>query len=185
MSATALVILHDGVEELEAVAPVDILRRGGVETTLVAVGRTLEVTGRNGMILKAEQSLDTVLNQIFDAVVLPGGPGIPNQVRGDERVVKLLQAHAEAGSLTAFICAAPLIAHDAGLLAGKRFTAHFSVEDTLEQLDPSQAVIEDGTLITSRGAGTATAFSLAVLERLTDAATAQAVAESICLMGHQ
>lgn len=185
MSKTALVIIHPGVEEMEAVAPIDILRRGGVETTVAASGDSLEVKGRNEMYLKADRLLSELGEDFFDAVVLPGGPGIPEGVRGDRVIEALLKRHAEADKLTAFICAAPLVAYDCGLLKGKQFTAHFSVEDTLAPMNNQQAVVEDGNLITSRGAGTATAFSLAILARLTDSATADAVADSICLMQAQ
>lgn len=185
MKKTALVILHNGVEEIEAIAPIDILRRGGIEVTVASQNDELLTEGRNGIAIKADVSLASVESKIFDAVVLPGGPGIPQNVRPDNRVKDLLKRHDEAGSLVTAICAAPVILNDAGVLAGKSFTAHFSVEDELSAIDSRKAVIEDGNLITSRGAGTATAFSLAILAKLTDQATADAVAQSICLMQTQ
>lgn len=185
MSKRVLVILHEGFEEIEAVTPIDILRRGGVDVLLASQTGTLSITGRNGMRLQAETSLEAVAGDNFDAIVLPGGPGILNAVRGDARVESLLKTHLTAGKLTAAICAAPLVLNDAGLLTGKRYTAHFSATDELPAIDATQAVVEDGPLLTSRGAGTATAFGLAILTRLTDQATSQAVAESICLMSPQ
>lgn len=185
MSKSALIILHEGFEEIEAVNPIDILRRGGVEVTVASQGDSLAVAGRNGMTLMADTALDAVIDQTYDAVILPGGPGIPNNVRGDARVEALLKKQLAGSKIVGAICAAPLILHDAGLLEGRRYTAHFSVADELHALDESQAVLEDGPLITSRGAGTATAFGLALLSRLTDRETADALAQSICLMQAQ
>ena len=185
MKKTALVILHDGVEEIEAITPIDILRRGGLEVTTASLGKKFSVEGRNGVIIQADTQLSTVENQVFDAVVLPGGPGIPQNVRPDGRVKNLLKHHYESGKLVAVICAAPLIAHDAGILEGKPYTAHFSVADELIRLDPDKAVIREGNVITSRGAGTSTVFSLTILAALADQGTADAVADSICLMQPQ
>ncbi|WOO41052.1 DJ-1 family glyoxalase III [Rubellicoccus peritrichatus] len=185
MKKTALIILHNGVEEIEIVTPIDILRRGGIEVTVASQTEELLAEGRNGITIKADRSLASIEDETFDAVVLPGGPGIPQNVRPDNRIKHILQRHHEAGSLVAAICAAPVIVNDAGILEGKNFTSHFSVEDELTTVDPTKAVIEDGNLITSRGAGTATAFSLAILAKLTDQATAEAVADSICLMQAQ
>ncbi len=182
MSKTALVILHPGFEEIEAVTPIDILRRGGVEVIVASLGREPAVTGRNDMILLADAPLDVVLETDFDLVMLPGGPGILKEVRGDARVEALLKRHLGSGKLTGAICAAPLVLLDAGLLEGNQYTAHFSTAEELTAIDESRAVVEDGPLITSRGAGTATDFGLALLARLSGPETADAVAQSICVM---
>lgn len=185
MSKTALIILHPGFEELEAIAPIDILRRGGVKVTVASQHSGLSVTGRNGITLQAECPLDTVLNKSFDALILPGGPGVYKSLRTDSRLIDLTRRSHESGRLVAAICAAPLVLHDAGLLQGRSYTAHFATSEELPQLQADQPVVTDGNLITSRGAGTATAFALTLLSRLVDTATATAVAESICLMDGQ
>jgi len=185
MSKTALIILHEGFEEMEAIGPIDILRRGGVEVTVASRECYATVKGRNQISVKADVLLDEALRQSFDCLILPGGPGVFEKLRTDRRVLELAEKYAAKGKLVTAICAAPLVLHDAGVLEGKRFTSHPSTVDELPGRDTAKAVVEDGNFITSQGAGTATAFGLAVLARLTDDATAREVAKSICLSSAQ
>ena len=174
----ALVILAEGFEELEAVAPVDILRRAGVEVIMASVGENLMLDGRNGVHISADMLLPTALERSYDLIVLPGGPG-HKQLRADRRVLDCVRCHAEAGRLVAAICAAPVVLKDAGLLEGRRHTAHVSVEEELPQLIKDEAVVIDGNIITSRGAGTAVDLGLALVAQLFDAGTAAKIASDI------
>jgi len=181
MQPTALIILHPGFEELEAVAPIDLLARAGVKVTQAAVSDTLLVPGRNGMTLQAEQPLESIpADQRFDAVILPGGPGI-NHIRKHPQICAILQRHHAEDKVIACICAAPLLLLDAGLLNGLSYTAHPATKEELAQAQENPVVV-DGRIITSRGAGTATAFGLAIVEQLTSAETRTEVAGSICYL---
>lgn len=183
MSPSAVILLHDGFEEMEAVAPIDLLRRADVAVTTASVhDESLTVTGRNGIPILADAAFTDLDCGDFDALILPGGPGIARHVRGNERVIGAVRRHFDAGRVTAAICAAPLVLKDAGILPGPSFTAHTSALEALPEARTDLAVVEDGPLTTSRGAGTATAFALAIVARLTGASTARTVAESICLM---
>ncbi len=181
-----LCLLAEGFEEIEALAPVDLLRRANCEVVLAAVADHREVRGRNGIIVRA----DTVLSEIcplnaegkpeFDVLMIPGGPGV-SELRKDGRAIRLATAYGQAGAWVAAICAAPLILADAGLLANRRFTAHFSVWSELPQVPDPQRVVIDGNLITSRGAGTALDFGLALIEVLLGAQKREEVSVSIML----
>ena len=72
---TVLAILADGFEEIEAITPIDLLRRAGVEVTIAAIGEGIHVTGKVGLIMHADVALTTVGERVFDCVFLPGGPG--------------------------------------------------------------------------------------------------------------
>ncbi|MEM9226813.1 MAG: DJ-1 family glyoxalase III, partial [Verrucomicrobiota bacterium] len=163
MSKSALIILHEGFEEMEAIAPIDILRRGGIDVTVASRESLLEVKGRNAITVRADVLLDEALTHSYDAIILPGGPGVFAKLRGDVRVGDAVKHFAETDKLVCAICAAPVVLADAGLLAGRRYTAHTSTVNELPSRDSEQTVIEDGNIITSQGAGTATAFALAVL----------------------
>lgn len=178
MTSTALFIFHEGLEELEAIAPLDILRRAGVECTTASTGANLEVTGKNGVTLRADKLFEDVAEEAFNLVVIPGGPGI-YPLRENSRVIEFVRNHAETGKPTAAICAAPLILHDAGVLEGREYTAHFTVADELPDMDEVRAVVSDGHIITSRGAGTAVEFGLALAQRLAGSESSKAVADSI------
>ncbi len=176
---TVLVILPEGFEELEAVAPVDLLRRAGAEVTLAALGDGIHVTGRNCLTLHADTTLAAVGEKLFDALVLPGGPGVKH-LRADPRVRAAVLRHDAAGRWLAAICAAPTVLHDAGLLAGRRYTAHYSVAAELPAILAAERAVADGRLLTSRGAGTATDFGLLLVEKLFGADKTKEIAASIC-----
>ncbi|MDG2170634.1 MAG: DJ-1/PfpI family protein [Opitutales bacterium] len=178
MSSTALFIFHEGLEELEAIAPLDILRRAGVECTTASTGAQLEVTGKNGITVKADELFEDIAENSYNLVVIPGGPGV-YPLRENSRVIEFVRNHAEIGKPTAAICAAPLILNDAGVLEGRAYTAHSSVADELPDIHEGSAVVSDGHIITSRGAGSAIEFGLELAKRMTSSETSQAVAESI------
>lgn len=174
----ALICLHPGFEEIEAIAPVDLLSRAGVTVTQAACGSSLQVTGRSGIKLQADCALSDCTAQCFDLIILPGGPGIM-QLRNDPLLCERLQAHAAEDKYIGCICAAPLLLKDAGLHATRRIACHPSAEAELGT-ELKEPVIIDGKLITSRGAGTATEFAFALVEALKGRETAAAIADSIC-----
>ena len=170
--------------KMETVAPIDILRRASVDVTVAALSKDLTVKGRNGMSMLADTDLDSALaGPPFDLVVIPGGPpAVPSNgmLQSDVRVIDLLKAQMSSGRLTSAICAAPSVLAHAGLLEGRKHTAHFSVSDAVPAMDQMSAVVRDGNLVTSQGAGTATEFALALVEALVDKKTADEIASSIC-----
>lgn len=174
----ALCILTDGFEEIEAITPIDLLRRAEVNVTLAALNGQPTVRGRCGVEIQTTTSLDAVTEKLFDLLLLPGGPGT-TALRDDARVIELTRRHAAAGKWIAAICAAPTILHTAGLLEGHAYTAHDSVKDILPNLLEDEAVVRSGKLITSRGAGTAVPFALELVQQLAGARIADDIAESI------
>lgn len=177
---TVLAILAEGFEEIEAVAPIDLLRRAGAEVLTAALAEGIHVTGRNGLTLHADTTLAAVPVRDFDCVLLPGGPGV-KLLRADPRIRELVIRQHAAGRWLAAICAAPAVLHDAGLLAGRRYTAHFSVANELPHILRDEKVVVDGRILTSRGAGTSLEFGLALVEQLVSAEQAFAVASAIAL----
>ncbi|MES2996518.1 MAG: DJ-1 family glyoxalase III [Verrucomicrobiota bacterium] len=159
-----LCLLADGFEEIELVTPVDLLRRAGADVVIAALGGNI-ATGRCGMRLVADAMLDDVDAASFDMLLIPGGPGV-TRLREDGRAAALAKQFADAGKMIAAICAAPLVLKDAGLLAGRSFTAFDSVRAELGAGVVDERVVVDGNLITSRGAGTALDFALALVAHL-------------------
>lgn len=177
----ALLLLPEGFEEIETFTPVDLLRRAGVEVVMAALAPGIHVTGRCGITAHADLPLAAVDGQeTFDALILPGGPGV-RLLREDARVVPLVRAYAAAGRWIAAICAAPLVLKDAGLLGPEvRFTAHTSSIDELPHTLREQRVVRHGQIITSRGAGTALDFGLTLVEVLVSPEKRAEIAQSIC-----
>lgn len=175
---TVLVILADGFEEIEAVTPIDVLRRAGAEVTVAALGEGIHVTGRNGLTIHASTTLASAMGSTFDCVMLPGGPGVA-RLREDARVLDLVRNQEGRGGWIAAICAAPAVLKSAGVLNGRRHTAHFSVKSELPDALFNERFVVDGRLITSRGAGTALDFGLLLAEKLFSREAAAEVARSI------
>jgi len=174
--ASALLLLADGFEEIEAVTIVDVLRRGDVAVTTASLGAR-RVTGSHRIALEADALLDAITVEDFDALVLPGGPGA-KILREDGRAQTSIQRAFAAGKLVAAVCAAPTALEAAGVLAGKRATAYpGNALPSARQVDEN--VVEDGNVITSRGPGTTMAFALKLVERLSGPHVAQATAERL------
>jgi protein deglycase len=176
MRTRVLCLLADGFEEIELVTPVDILRRAGVEVVVAGLHGPV-ASGRCGLRVEADALLADLEPGGFDLLLIPGGPGVGG-LREDGRAARLARDFASAGKPVAAICAAPLVLMDAGLLAGKRFTAYHSVRDELGGC-PDERVVVDGNIVTSRGAGTAMDFALALVTLLIGSQAAANVAEEI------
>lgn len=177
MKKRVLCLLADGFEEIEFVTPVDLLRRAGVEVVVAGLADRA-ATGRCGIRIEADVLLDDIDASSFDLLFIPGGPGV-GALREDGRAARLAADFAKSGKRVAAICAAPLVLKDAGVLAGRRFTAFRSVRGELGEGVEEGRVVEDGNLITSRGAGTALDFALALVSTLAGADAAEKVAHEI------
>jgi 4-methyl-5(b-hydroxyethyl)-thiazole monophosphate biosynthesis len=164
-----LVPLAGGFEEIEAVTIVDVLRRGGVDVVVAGLAGTGPVEGSHGIAVEAPAALDAVLENTFDAIVLPGGEPGATHLAADARLAALLRRHGQEGRPLAAICAAPLVLAGQGLLRDRAATSHPSVETQLRDAGARYSdarVVRDGQVLTSRGPGTALEFALAVLELL-------------------
>ncbi len=173
--AKVLVPLADGCEELEAVTIIDLLRRAGVEVTAAGLKEGV-VRASRGVQLVPDTTLEVALGDDYDMVVLPGGmPGASN-LKADVRILELLKKMAAAGKYTAAICAAPMVLAEAGVLEGREATSYPGFLDGLADVTVrTEAVVQDGTVLTSRGPGTAMDFALALVETLKGTATRQQV----------
>ena len=163
---TALVLFAQGSEELEAVSIVNILRRSGVIVTLAGLTEGA-LLGSRGVTILPDSTLDAALHGNFDMVVLPGGQPGTRHLQADARVFRLLLQMSQQDKYIAAICAAPSVLASAGLLAGKRATCYPGCMDDFPSVNlQTDAIVEDGKIITSRGPGTAMDFALLLVERL-------------------
>ncbi|MBU0550094.1 DJ-1/PfpI family protein [Myxococcota bacterium] len=182
MSPTAAVILAEGFETVEALTPVDVLRRLGVRVAVLGLDSRV-IRSAQGVEINADRRLDEY-DLIPDAVILPGGlPGADHLGRSD-LLRRLVLAVGEAGGVQAAICAAPARAFGPfGILKGRRVTCYPSLERELpkESTLVRAPVVEDGQLITSRGPATALSFAFAIARRLAGKAEVDALARQMLL----
>jgi 4-methyl-5(b-hydroxyethyl)-thiazole monophosphate biosynthesis len=163
-----LVPLATGCEELEVVTVVDLLRRAEIEVVTAGLAPG-PVTCSRGTVLVPDVDLDEVAEDTFDMVVLPGGqPGATN-LGGDARIHDLLARQAAADRWSAAICAAPAVLASTGLLDGRTATSFPGAIDSARYPEVhlvEQPVVTDGTVVTSRGPGTAMDFALHLIQLL-------------------
>ncbi len=171
--SSAVVILADGFEEIEAVTQIDVLRRAGVDVTVAGLHDGV-AEGAHGIGVVTDTTIDA-LDFEPDLVVLPGGlPGAERLGNSDE-VVSLLRRQHAAGRTIGAICAAPAYAPvRAGVLDGKHATCYPSFEKHFDDSTTFLAdrVVVDGNVVTSRGPGTALEFALALVEEVAGSDTA-------------
>ena len=178
-----LIPFTTGVEELELIAVVDILRRAEISVCMASLDGN-PVTGRSGIIIHADTPLADKMNQDWDLVVLPGGLPNAHLLRDNVLVKEVIIRQAAKQKQIAAICAAPTALAAYGVTAGKRITSYPSCESEMVTLQPTSsyvkdAVVQDGFLTTSRGAGTAVEFALHLVASLAGEEKSQAIRTSI------
>ncbi|GHV00070.1 DJ-1 family protein [Spirochaetia bacterium] len=222
MAKRAIVLLADGFEEVEAITPIDYLRRAGVEVTTVSISGSRTVTGSHGIQITADTMLADIAPQaaasqsgsapsadasslsdsnrlpdasglpdvsgLPDAVLLPGGGVGADNLAASVAVGALIAAQLGSGKIVAAICASPaVVLAPLGVLKGRRFTCYPGLEGKVNGTKSTGAqwseetVVIDGNVVTSRGAGTAAAWAIALIGELAGQGEAAKVAKSVLL----
>jgi len=181
MSKRALIAVADGVEDLECVTLIDVLRRADIEVLVASLEERRMITCARGTRLTADVMLVDVLAQDFDLIVLPGGMPGAQHLADFEPLAERVRKQAKAGELFAAICAAPALALQSyGVLRQRRMTCYPAFSDRLSGCTfVDEAVVVDGNCITSQGPGTALAFALTLVEQLVGRGTRTEVAKAM------
>ncbi|MBO5559616.1 DJ-1 family glyoxalase III [Ruminococcus sp.] len=174
------VFLANGFEELEALAPIDILRRAGVEVVTVGVDST-EITASHKVVFNADTTVDKItLDDKLEMIVLPGGmPGTLN-LENNDYVQAAIDYCVKNDKYVSAICAAPSILGHKGLLKGRNAVCFPGFEKDLEGAEIAEiGVAEDGKFITAKGAGVCIEFALKLVEKLVSAEKADEIKRGI------
>ena len=163
---TIFVFLAEGFEEIEALTPVDVLRRAGLNVQTVSVMEEQVVAGAHGVPVLADKMFAEINPEDAEMILLPGGlPGATN-LDAHEGLSQLILDFAEADKPLAAICAAPLVLGNRGLLQGKKATCYPGFETYLQGAEYTAALVEkDGNIITGKGPGAAMEFAFAIVEK--------------------
>lgn len=162
-----IVFLADGFELVEAMCPIDMLRRAGAEVLTVSLNADNTVTSAQGVAVIADATLTTITGDLPDMVFLPGGmPGAAN-LRNNPAVCEMTKAVFAKGGFVAAICAAPFVLGELGLLEGREATCYPGFEDRLIGATLSEKkVVRDGNVITAAGMGAALPFAAELVAAL-------------------
>lgn len=160
------IILGNGFEEVEAVAPCDILRRGGVQVQYAGIGGTL-IRGGNGITVQADCTVEELDLDAMEMIVLPGGMGGVHSILGSEAAMNVVKAAYEGEKLVAAICAAPTILAKLHITDGKHATVYPGMESDMGSAIMEDAnAVQDGKVLTGRAPGAALDFGYLLLETL-------------------
>ncbi|MFZ2656514.1 MAG: DJ-1 family glyoxalase III [Victivallales bacterium] len=158
MAGKIAFLLADGFEEIEAITPVDVLRR--LEFNVVLAGLKKNVQGSHGIKIEADCLVTDLNESELDAVVLPGGMPGATYLRDCPHVIELVKKMNSRNAVVAAICAAPIALKKAGVIEGKNVTSHPSVKSELTGANYTNNLTEvDGNIITGKGPGAAYEFA--------------------------
>ena len=174
--------LADGLEEVECLAVVDVLRRAGAEVTLVSVTGSREITGSHHIHFQADALFDETAAEEADVLFLPGGMPGTNTLKAHEGLKNAICKANKQGRRIAAICAAPSVFSGLGFLKGRKATSYPSFMEVLSKdgaVTSEDSVVVDGNITTSRGLGTAVDFALSLISQLENEEKAKEIAESV------
>ncbi|HOV32945.1 MAG TPA: DJ-1/PfpI family protein [Candidatus Hydrogenedens sp.] len=164
-----LILLAQGCEEIEAVTPIDLLNRAGLEVVTACLDNEKVIQASHGAILMAQKKLSEVINEEWDMIILPGGLPGADYLGKNKQVIKLIKKIDSSGKYIAAICAAPRVLAKNGLLNGKRATAYPGIlkKKDFPEIDIcDEKVVVSDNIITGRGPGVAVDFALKLIEIL-------------------
>ena len=181
----ALMLLMNGFEDMEAVAPMDILRRAGWTVTGASADGSPTLTASNGLRILPDAALASVQEDHVDLLIVPGGgPGV-KALRASKDAIECVRRFDRAGKPIAAICAGPAVLLDAGILKGRTVTSHPAVAQEIQAAGVTwvdQSVCVDGRIITGQGAGVAVPFALEIVTRLDSPEKAEKISKALCWM---
>lgn len=178
--ARVYVIFADGLEEVEALTQVDLLRRAGDNVTSVSIMQNREVTGAHRIPIKADALFEDVNFADADLIILPGGGGGTANIEKHAGLKKVLTAHYQAGKHVAAICAAPRYFGALGFVKGKKAVVYPGLEDRLNGAEVLQVpAVTDGNVTTGHGPGAAMDFALELVRVLHGDAAVQSLKKEL------
>ena len=174
------VFFAEGFEEIEAITPVDVLRRAGINVITVSVTGKKQVMGSHNIEITTDALLDEIKSKPADMLILPGGmPGALN-LNSNEELKKLIQEYSDEGKQISAICAAPMVLGEMGLLKDKTATCYPGFENHLKGASVTSGPVEtSGNIVTGKGVGAAMKFALQLVARLIDKKTSDELAKKM------
>lgn len=172
---SAVILLAEGFEEIEAITIIDVLRRGDVKCDICSI-RDRKVIGSHKIKIKADILLSEIEIDSYEAVILPGGmPGAKN-LKEDSRVIDILKRFQNKNKMIGAICAAPIVLKEAGIIKDKTITCYPDFKEEFNESNYTEDIVtNDGNIFTSPGPATAIYFALEILRQLTDEQIYQSV----------
>lgn len=182
MTKKVALFIENGSEELEFIAPLDIMRRANLEVDLISANNEDFITSSHNVKILADKKIDEVNNILdYDAIVIPGGMPGSTLLRDNKKIIEFYQTMYNSGKLVAAICAAPIVLSAAGITDDKEVTSYpgFDKEINYKNYNSEKAVVIDKNVITAQGPAVAILFGYEIVNYLLQDNTAEDVKQAM------
>ena len=182
MTKKVALFIENGSEELEFIAPLDIMRRANLEVDLISANNEDFITSSHNVKILADKKIDEVNNILdYDAIVIPGGMPGSTLLRDNKKIIEFYQTMYNSGKLVAAICAAPIVLSAAGITDNKEVTSYpgFDKEINYKNYNSEKAVVIDKNVITAQGPAVAILFGYEIVNYLLQDNTAEDVKKAM------
>ena len=182
MTKKVALFIENGSEELEFIAPLDIMRRANLEVDLISANNEDFITSSHNVKILADKKIDEVNNILdYDAIVIPGGMPGSTLLRDNKKIIEFYQTMYNSGKLVAAICAAPIVLSAAGITDDKEVTSYpgFDKEINYKNYNCEKAVVIDKNVITAQGPAVAILFGYEIVNYLLQDNTAEDVKKAM------
>ena len=182
MTKKVALFIENGSEELEFIAPLDIMRRANLEVDLISANNEDFITSSHNIKILADKKIEEVNNILdYDAIVIPGGMPGSTLLRDNKKIIEFYQTMYNSGKLVAAICAAPIVLSAAGITDDKEVTSYpgFDKEINYKNYNSEKAVVIDKNVITAQGPAVAILFGYEIVNYLLHENTAEDVKKAM------
>ena len=182
MTKKVALFIENGSEELEFIAPLDIMRRTNLEVDLISANNEDFITSSHNVKILADKKIDEVNNILdYDAIVIPGGMPGSTLLRDNKKIIEFYQTMYNSGKLVAAICAAPIVLSAAGITDDKEVTSYpgFDKEINCKSYNSEKAVVVDKNVITAQGPAVAILFGYEIVNYLLQDNTADDIKKTM------
>ena len=182
MTKKVALFIENGSEELEFIAPLDIMRRANLEVDLISANNEDFITSSHNIKILADKKIEEVNNILdYDAIVIPGGMPGSTLLRDNKKIIEFYQTMYNSGKLVAAICAAPIVLSAAGITDDKEVTSYpgFDKEINYKNYNSEKAVVIDKNVITAQGPAVAILFGYEIVNYLLQENTAEDVKKAM------
>ena len=182
MTKKVALFIENGSEELEFIAPLDIMRRAILEVDLISANNEDFITSSHNVKIIADKKINEVNNILdYDAIVIPGGMPGSTLLRDNKKIIEFYQTMYNSGKLVAAICAAPIVLSAAGITDDKEVTSYpgFDKEINYKHYNSDKAVVIDKNVITAQGPAVAILFGYEIVNYLLQDNTAEDVKQAM------
>ena len=182
MTKKVALFIENGSEELEFIAPLDIMRRANLEVDLISANNEDFITSAHNVKIMADKKINEVNNILdYDAIVIPGGMPGSTLLRDNKKIIEFYQTMYNSGKLVAAICAAPIVLSAAGITDDKEVTSYpgFDKEINYKNYNSDKAVVIDKNVITAQGPAVAILFGYEIVNYLLQDNTAEDVKQAM------